>query len=190
MAKTFSSIHLRRYVAPALAGLFMAAAGRAGGGPSAAEGTALCAGGPTRLCLHGRYEVQATWQDEHGRDHAALAMPLGRGTGAFSLIGGDSVDLLVRVPTRAASDADVDVANLSGAAYAVRVFDRESGASWTRAADAAPREVFRAVASALETTDGVVAPAAALEGCVDSGHSRCLLGGRFEVRVSATGDDQ
>ncbi len=178
----------QRVVVLALAGLLWTGAGVAGAAPPPAAGNgAACADGPTRLCLAGRYEVQATWQDEQGRERAAVARPLaGSATGAFSFSGGETVDLLVRVGG-GAGVLDIQAAGLTGAAYALQVVDRTTGARFERSATAEPGNALPAVEHALEAGDrsaSFAAAATAARGACDSPQAHCFLGGRFEVKVT------
>ena len=153
--------------------------------PAAAS---ACREGSTRLCLLGRYEVEATWRDGEGRDRVALALPLASsGTGAFSLFAAEDADLLVRMTTSEAqgSRPAIEAGAAAGVGFALRVRDTVSGAEWIHTPPAAGAD--RLAADVLEAGGGHrFGPdlAKSSDACVASATDLCFLDGRFRVTAS------
>ncbi|MEO8504563.1 MAG: hypothetical protein ABI609_11745 [Acidobacteriota bacterium] len=131
-----------------------------------------CVDGPTRLCLDGRFQVEATWRDESGRERAALAVALAPGaTGVFSFADGENADLLVGMGEQQHGDGEIEVraAALAGGDYHLQILDTVTGVAWS--------------------TDGVTegsTPNPEVASVLDSAN---LLGGRFRARVISLGPD-
>jgi hypothetical protein len=92
---------------------------------------AACEDGPGRLCLLGRFAVEASWLDRDGRERPAAARPDGTAgeTGLFSLNEEERVDLGVRmVDGRAVNGSFWLIASgLGGTDATLAVSDRETG---------------------------------------------------------------
>ena len=114
----------------ALLGAFLAEPARSAVSPAGAG----CREGPARLCLLGRFAVQATWWDGGGFERVALAVPLASsGAGAFSFFGSGEADLLVRVvdERRTGGHFRVEAGAAAGAPFQLRVVDTVTGTEWT-----------------------------------------------------------
>lgn len=92
-----------------------------------------CRDGATRLCLLGRFEVEAAWSDRGGRERAATALPLSANGGAFSFFESSGADLLVQVDDGRLRNGHfgVRLGALTDAAFTLHVLDTSSGAEWS-----------------------------------------------------------
>jgi hypothetical protein len=106
--------------------------------------TAACSDGATRLCLLGRFLVEASWRDAGGRERAALAVALesaGKsqaltGSGAFSFFDTGDADLLVRLlDDGQGGPVRIEAGSASGTAFELHVVDTTSGAQWIHTND-------------------------------------------------------
>ena len=159
----------------------------AGAARSAASAdTSACREGSTRLCLLGRFEIEATWRDGGGRDRVALALPLASSsTGAFAFFGTEDADLLVRVvdSPRQGGRPTIEAGSAAGVGFELRVLDTVSGAEWI---DTHPRGSTAGplVAAVLEAGGGDDLGADLAKGagaCLASATDLCFLDGRFRV---------
>ena len=162
---------------------------------AAAADTSACQRGWSRLCLLGRFEVEATWRDGGGRDRAALALPLpSSNTGVFSFFGSEDADLLVRVVDSRRQDGrpTIEAGSAAGVGFELRVRDTVSGAEWI---DTYPRGSAAGplVAAVLEAGGGDYLGADLAKGasdCLASATDLCFLDGRFRVTAKYTSGDR
>jgi len=179
-----------------------------------------CTVGPTRLCLQGRFTVEAATFDRSGRERAATARSLSPASGSFSFFAADGVDLLVQVGAarQRGEPAELRFGTLTDAGFTLRVRDTLSGAEWrfegdrgTLASGSAPlapsaaERVQRApvqepaaapfmVADLLEqhaeAVDGSVGTGPDDSLCATSATDLCLLGDRFRARLFRSGGNR
>lgn len=198
---------LHRSLLLLLSGLTLAAPAH----PTVAAPTA-CRDGATRLCLRGRFEVEASWTGRGGRQQAATAVPISPTSGAFAFFDARGADLLVRADRTGDGSIVARLGALTDTAFELRVLDTRSGATWTYSGargrlaagslsltETAPLQSTddiepgppAMVANLLEEGDDT-APEKLFTGpgsrCADTPTALCLLGGRFRVEADFGAD--
>lgn len=101
--------------------------------PAERSRAGVCSDGAARLCLLGRFEVEAAWLDRGGRERVAAALTVTAQGGAFSFFAADGADLLVQIDDGRRPDGrfGVRLGALTDAAFTLRVRDTSNGATWS-----------------------------------------------------------
>ncbi len=165
------------------------------------SGPSSCQPSPTRLCLGGRYAVEAVWRDFQGNRGAGHAAPLTADTGTFWFFDPSNVEVVLKVlDGRGVNDhVWVFYGALSNVEYTLTVTDTQTGLSHRylnpsgQLASVADTKAFGplgataesvASASPLALVERKVVPSAVTAACAPSSTRLCLNGDRFAVEIA------
>ncbi|MES1244646.1 MAG: ELWxxDGT repeat protein [Acidobacteriota bacterium] len=163
------------------------------------SGAASCQPSETRLCLGGRYAVEAVWRDFQGNQGAGHAAPLTADTGTFWFFSPANVEVVLKVLDGRGINDHVWVfyGALSNVGYSLTVTDTQTGLSRRylnpsgQLASVADTSAF-GPRGARESSVAAASPPALVErkeapvtaACAPSSTRLCLNGDRFAVDVA------